>query len=87
MPALLEEVHRLLESTATHFVLCGSSARKLRREARNLMGGRATERHLFPPTTREIPNFDLERALAFGTLPRHYLTPDPRPLLRAYVSA
>ncbi len=87
IPALLEEVHWLLENTGVHFVLCGSSARKLRRKARNLLGGRAIEFALFPLTTHEVPDIDLNRALNHGGLPAHYLSKDPRRLLRAYTNA
>lgn len=87
VPALLDEVHWLLENTATRFVLCGSSARKLRRHGHNLLGGRATEFHLLPLTSREIPDLDLARLLNHGALPAHYLVEDPSALLRAYVNA
>ena len=86
-PELLEEVHWLLENTPTRFVLCGSSARKLRRKARNLLGGRATEFHLQPLTTHEIPHVDLLRLVNHGALPALYLVDSPAPLLRAYVNA
>jgi predicted AAA+ superfamily ATPase len=86
VPALIEEVHWLLEHTGTRFILCGSSARKLRRGAANLLGGRAVEAHLFPLTSAEIPDLDLDRMLRHGGLPVHYLVDDPRPLLRSYVS-
>ncbi|MFQ5512738.1 MAG: ATP-binding protein [Candidatus Krumholzibacteriia bacterium] len=85
VPPLLEEVHWLLENTSTRFVLCGSSARKLRRGSRNLLGGRAIDCHLLPLTTHEIGDVDLPRALQHGFLPVHYLVDDPAPLLRAYV--
>ena len=39
VPALLDEVHRLIESRKLRFVLTGSSARKLRRSGVNLLGG------------------------------------------------
>jgi predicted AAA+ superfamily ATPase len=87
VPELLEEVHWLLENTSTRFVLCGSSARKLRRKAHNLLGGRGTEFHLLPLTTKEIPDVDLLRLLNHGALPAHYLVDEPTPLLRAYVNA
>lgn len=87
VPALLEEVHWLLENTATRFVLCGSSARTLRRRARNLLGGRAVEHRLLPLTSREIPDLDLDRYLHQGGLPAHYLVDDPEPRLKAYVNA
>lgn len=87
VPALLEEVHWLLENTSTRFVLCGSSARSLRRRARNLLGGRAVEYRLLPLTSREIPDLDLERYFHHGGLPVHYLVDDPVPRLKAYVNA
>ena len=37
-PAVLDEVHRLIETTDLRFVLCGSSARKLKRGRANLLG-------------------------------------------------
>ncbi|MCK4302856.1 MAG: ATP-binding protein [Candidatus Eisenbacteria sp.] len=86
VPALLEEVHWLLENTPTRFVLCGSSARKLRRKSHNLLGGRAIDHHLLPLTSHEVGNIDLLRVLRHGALPAHYLVEDPRPLLRAYVN-
>lgn len=86
VPALLTEVHWLLENTSTRFVLCGSSARKLRRDARNLMGGRATDQYMHPLTSHELGSVDLPHLLRFGALPSHYLVADPTPLLRAYVN-
>ena len=41
VPALLDEVHWLIENRRLHFALCGSSARKVKRGAANLLGGRA----------------------------------------------
>ncbi len=86
VPTLLPEVHWLLENTATRFILCGSSARKLRRESSNLLGGRAVDHYLHPLTTAEIGDVDLGRLLRFGALPVHYLSNDPKPLLRAYIN-
>lgn len=85
VPALLDEVHWLLENTSTKFVLCGSSARKLKKSAVNLMGGRAWRFELFPLTTQEIESFDLSRALLHGTLPAHYLEEKPFRTLKSYV--
>ena len=48
LPVLLDEVHRLIEQKGVHFVLTGSSARKLRRGGVNLLGGRAPSRTLHP---------------------------------------
>jgi predicted AAA+ superfamily ATPase len=86
VPALLEEVHWLLENTASRFILCGSSARKLRRESRDLLGGRAIDFHLLPLTSQEIGEVDLAKLINHGALPAHYLAPDPRRLLKAYVN-
>jgi predicted AAA+ superfamily ATPase len=86
VPSLVEEVHWLLENTATRFILCGSSARKLRRRSRNLLGGRAVDFHLMPLTSQEIGDVDLERLLKHGAIPVHYLSEDPTPLLKAYVN-
>ena len=47
-PAVLDEVHRLIETTDLRFVLCGSSARKLKRGRANLLGGRAWRFGLHP---------------------------------------
>ncbi len=49
LPALLDEVHRLIESRGLRFLLTGSSARKLKRGQANLLAGRAwtaTSAHL-----------------------------------------
>ncbi len=86
VPPLIDEVHWLLEHTDKHFVLCGSSARKLRRGGKNLLGGRGTECHLHPLTSAEIPDLNLDKMLNHGGLPVHYLVSDPKPLLRAYVN-
>src|SRR3989338_816936 len=41
IPALLDEVHRLIEHEHIRFILTGSSARKLKRAGVNLLAGRA----------------------------------------------
>lgn len=86
VPLLLEEVHWLLENTATRFILCGSSARKLRRRSRNLLGGRAVDFQMFPLTSHEIGDLDLSRVLRYGSLPVHYQVKDPAPLIKAYIN-
>ncbi|MBI5527324.1 MAG: DUF4143 domain-containing protein [Deltaproteobacteria bacterium] len=86
MPELLDEVHWCLENTPTKFILCGSSARKLRHGAANLLGGRAWRFELFPFTTSEIGDTDLGRVLNHGLIPRHYLDDRPERALLAYVA-
>ena len=86
VPALLDEVHWLIENRSLVFGLCGSSARKVRRGHANLLGGRAVRHELFGLVSGELGDgFDLSRMANHGCLPRHYLADDPRRLLRAYV--
>ena len=66
-PRLLDVAHRLIESTGRRFVLTGSSGRKLRRGASNLLAGRAFVYNLYPLTVPELQNaFVLERRPALG---------------------
>lgn len=86
VPALLDEVHWLVENRRVAFALCGSSARKVKRGAANLLGGRAVRYELRGLTARELGDaFDLDRLLNHGTLPRMYDADRPERLLRAYV--
>ena len=84
-PAVLDEVHRLIESEGLRFVLCGSSARKLKRGRANMLGGRAWRFSLHPLTWPEIPAFDLLRALNQGLVPQHYDAANHRRALAGYV--
>jgi predicted AAA+ superfamily ATPase len=87
IPALLDEVHELIESKGIRFILTGSSARKLRRGSANLLAGRAYPYHLFPLTFTEIgEQFDLDKALKIGTLPVLWGSQeeDSREFLRSY---
>jgi len=85
IPLLLDEVHLMIERDKLSFILCGSSARKLKRGQANLLGGRAWRFLLHPLSAREIPDFDLLRALQWGLLPSHYLSQRPKRSLNAYV--
>ena len=85
VPAVLDEVHRLIEGDGLSFVLCGSSARKLTRGGANLLGGRAWRYALHPLTWPEIPAFDLLRALNRGLVPSHYDSPAAGRSLAGYV--
>jgi predicted AAA+ superfamily ATPase len=84
LPLLLDEVQYLIDAHSIHFVLTGSSARKLKRGGANLLAGRARTHRLFPLVTKEIPDFDLYRALNYGTLPSIYLSDEPQTDLSAY---
>lgn len=85
VPALLDEVHWCLENTKTRFILCGSSARKLKHGTANLLGGRAWRFELFPLTTQELKEYRLERILNHGLIPLHYDEAEPERSLRGYV--
>ena len=85
LPELLNEVQRLIEQRRIHFLLTGSSARKLRRGGVNLLGGRARTKSLHPLTSHELgKRFDVMRAIERGTLPSTYFSDDPRADLQAY---
>jgi predicted AAA+ superfamily ATPase len=85
IPILLDEVHRLIEEKNIHFLLTGSSARKLKRGQANLLAGRARRADLFPLTFHEINQFDIEKYLHYGGLPQVYLSDEPKEELKAYV--
>ena len=85
VPELLNEVHRLISQHHLRFVLCGSSARKLKRKGHNTLGGRACPVFLFPLVSAEIPGFDVDRAVSYGMLPSHYLAANPWRLLSGYI--
>ena len=89
LPFLLDEVHHQLETNKNRcFVLTGSSARKLKRGQANLLAGRAFSYTLHPFTSLELGSlFNLEHALAFGTLPKLFSLDNDRQkkdFLRAY---
>jgi predicted AAA+ superfamily ATPase len=86
-PALLDEVHRLMEKRRWKFALCGSSARKLRRSGVNLLAGRAITLAMEPFSAAELGSeFDLQRSIEWGMLP--FVQADPQhadQVLSAYV--
>ena len=86
LPHLLNEVHRFIEERRLRFVLCGSSARRLKQQGTNLLAGRALRRALHPFVPAELGGeFELEAALATGTLPVTWQAPARVEALTAYV--
>ncbi len=85
IPAILDEVHWLIENSGISFLLTGSSARKLKRGHSNLLGGRAWRRVMLPLSLVEVSGFDLEKIMISGLLPPHFLSPSPIEDLRAYI--
>ena len=84
VPQLLDEVHWLIENKGLRFIMCGSSARKLKRGKANLLGGRAWRYELFPFVTAELDQLDLLKALNRGLIPVHYFQDTYKKSLRAY---
>jgi predicted AAA+ superfamily ATPase len=76
VPAIFDSVQHLydLEKRRWHFILCGSSARKLRQTGANLLPGRSFVHRLFPLTSIERPapseplDFDAPGPLEFSWL-------------------
>lgn len=86
VPALLNEVHRAIESSKRRFILLGSSARRLTSGSTNLLAGRAVRRTMYPLQPDELGrHFDLDRAMTYGTIPVVWQSASPRATLDAYV--
>jgi uncharacterized protein len=90
VPRLLDVVHKLIEEKKLLFALSGSSARKLKRGAANLLAGRAFVYNLQPFSFFEISSkFDLFEALRFGMLPKIFefdSFEDKKMFLQAYAN-
>ena len=85
LPELLDEVQRLIRKPGVTFLLTGSSARKLKHGAANLLGGRAREARLFPLVSAEIGEITLEKIINHGGIPDIYKSDEPDEDLAAYV--
>ena len=85
VPDLLDEVHWLMVNKGLFFILSGSSARKLRKSGANNLGGRAIPETLFPLVSVEIPDYDFDRAIQNGMIPRHYMVANARNRLKSYI--
>ena len=86
IPALLNEVHDLIEARGLVFVLTGSSARTLRRRGVNLLAGRALTYRMHPLTAVEQQeSFNLRDSVQLGHLPARFSESDPAKYLKDYV--
>lgn len=85
VPHILDEVHWLIENKQLRFILCGSSARKLKHGHANLLGGRAWRYEMFPFVSEELGDINLLQALNRGLIPDHYLQETYQRSLQAYV--
>ncbi|MBI4268421.1 ATP-binding protein [Candidatus Uhrbacteria bacterium] len=87
VPALLHEVHRLIEKRKLRFALTGSSARKLKKGDVNLLAGRALTLSMYPLTFAELgADFSIKHLLSFGHLPSTFAGSDPGQYLESYVT-
>lgn len=84
VPELLDEIQDLIEEEKIKFLLTGSSARKLKRHAANLLGGRARVLEMYGVTHCESPNIPIDSKLKWGSLPAVLLSEDPWEDLKAY---
>jgi len=85
LPELLNEIQWLIVNRNRQFILSGSSPRKIVRSGANLLGGRSLRYELYPLIYKEIPDFDLLRAINRGLMPRHYLSTGYNKLISAYI--
>ena len=87
LPDLLNEVHMLIEETEIHFLLTGSSARKLRKKGVNLLGGRAGRLNFHSLVWPEIRRFETSPEAIFktGLLPSAFTGDDYESFLTDYV--
>lgn len=87
-PQLLDVVHALVEERPElRFVLTGSSARKLRHGAANLLGGRLVSASMPPFMAAELgTSFELSKALRIGLVPLIWQASEPGASLAAYAS-
>jgi predicted AAA+ superfamily ATPase len=74
IPFLLDEVHRMIEKYKDKsFILCGSSARRLKETGANLLGGRAWRYVFVPLCYPELHTLDWQKIFTHGLIPSHYL--------------
>ena len=85
VPELLDEVHSLMVDYGLYFILSGSSARKIKSSGANQLGGRAIPETLYPLVSAEITDYDLNKAIQNGTIPRHYAVANAKNRIKAYI--
>lgn len=85
VPDLLDVVHSLMVEKGLFFILSGSSSRKLKRSGANTLGGRAIPETLFPLVWPEVTDFQIDKAVQNGMLPRHYMVENATKRLSSYV--
>jgi uncharacterized protein len=88
VPLILQEVHSIIESRPDiQFILTGSSARKLKRNNADLLGGRAGVRYMHPFTAIELKeHFSLDTSLQYGLIPVISNARDSKEALKGYIN-
>ena len=86
-PPVLLDIQHIMTHSDIHFLLTGSSARKLKRSGSNLLGGRAGIVPMHPLVWKEIRdrNPDLDCIFATGMLPKAFTAKSYQTQLRNYV--
>lgn len=90
LPELIDVVHSLIEKNKSQrFILTGSSARKLKKQGQNLLGGRAYPLSLHPITSQEFLSTEkvdkIDSLIQIGGLPSVLTANAPQRVLKAYV--
>ena len=86
-PPVLLDIQYIMTHSDIHFLLTGSSARKLKKSGSNLLGGRAGIVPMHPLVWKEIRdrNPDLDCVFATGMLPKAFTSKSYQTQLRNYV--
>lgn len=87
VPSVLSVIHKMIEDRGDLlFILTGSSARKLKKEGVNLLGGRAILKKMHPFTAAELGSkFSLVDALQYGLLPLIFSSAEKERKMNAYI--
>ena len=73
-PALLDDIHLLIEEKNIRFLLTGSSPRKIKHAGYNMLGGRALNRSFNPFVFMELP-LDVRQSIKLEDIFRHGMIP------------
>lgn len=86
IPAIMDEIHFMIETHHLDFILCGSSFRKMRIPGVNMLGGRALVYKFYPLVYPEIKeSFNLLKILQYGLIPKHYSSSNTKEKIQGYI--
>ncbi len=69
----LIESNKFLANNSLQFILCGSSARRLKSTGANLLGGRAWRYMFLPLCYPELKELNWYKICNHGLIPNHYI--------------